>query len=142
MFARRQNSVLPQWPFWLLLAAWFCANCPSTAVHTALGWMVEARSFTHQQRLTMDVARVLTGEKISSPVAEAVARAQDETPAQRLPPCTVDTEVKKLEFSLEKTTEILPVARRANRYLVGSWVCPDPRRNPPPHGRPRETNAA
>jgi len=137
MFACQRNSTSPQWPFWLLLGAWFCANCPQVAVFTALTWMTEARSFTHQERLTTDVVQLLSGEQPSRPIAEAVARAQDQVPAKPNLPHPAGSVLKKIELSLEKTNEILPIALRANHYSEKVRLCPEPRRSAPPHGPPR-----
>jgi hypothetical protein len=126
-----------RWPFWLLIAAWVCANTPQIAVFALLTWLAESRSFTHQQRLTQDVARLLVGEKPTTPIADTVARTQENIPSKPLPPVPADTVLKKLELSLEKTTELLPLALRATRYREISSVCPEQRRCAPPHGPPR-----
>jgi hypothetical protein len=135
MISRKNTH--PKWPFWLLLGAWFCANTPQGAIFTALTWMAEARSFTHQQRLSADVARILGGEKATSPIAEKVASAQKQTPAKSQPVAPAGFLLKKIELSLEMTTELLPVALRASRQQDVGWLCPEPRRGAPPHGPPR-----
>ena len=134
---RARNQSSGKWPFWLLLMAWFCANMPQTAVFTALTWLAEVRSFPHQQRLTQDVARLLAGERPTSPIADAVARAQDELPAR--PPTSLPAEgaTKKLELLLETTCELLPARLRASRAQGTAWTCPQPRRDAPPHRPPR-----
>jgi hypothetical protein len=137
MTLRAREHGTPRWPFWLLLGAWFCANTPQVAIFTALTWMAEGRSFTHQQRLTADVARILGGEKPTSPIAEKVARAQEQLPAKSKPVAPDGFLLKKITLSLEKTTELLPVALRADRHQEVAWLCPEPRRGAPPHGPPR-----
>lgn len=99
--------------------------------------MAEARSFSHQQRLTVDVARLLAGEKASRPIAEAVARTQEKVPANPTPPIPADTVLKKIVLSLEKTTEVLPAALRVDSHHDRERSCPEARRSPPPHGPPR-----
>lgn len=138
--ARRHSP--KQWPFWLLLGAWFCANSPQTAVFTVLTWMAEARSFPHQQRLAVDVAHVLSGEKPSSPVAPVVAQPQEKLPVKPRSPSPANVVLKKIELSLEKRIEVLPAVRRASRHHEVSRMCPEPRRCAPPHGPPRDWNAA
>ena len=137
MFHRKRNSTSPRWPFWLLLGAWFCANCPQVAIFTALTWLTESRSFTHQQRLTLDVAHVLGGEKPSRPIAEAVARAQERIPANPLPPVSGDTVLKKIQLSLERTVDLLPPALRASHPIIVTLTCIDTLRVRPPHEPPR-----
>ena len=53
----------PRWPFWLLIAAWVCANSPQAATYAVLSWMAEAGSFSHQKQLSREVAFLLAGEK-------------------------------------------------------------------------------
>lgn len=137
MSPRARPSSTRKWPFWLLLAAWLCANSPQAAVFTVLTWLAEAPSFSHQERLAADVARLLGGAAPSRPIAEAVARAQEQVPATPLPQVPADAVLKKIELSLEKTTDVLPAALRADRHREIAWLCPAPRRGAPPHGPPR-----
>lgn len=132
----RQDSLV-RWPFWLLLGAWLCANTPQVALFTALTWLAESRSFTHQQRLTRDVASLLGGEKPASPIAEAVARAQENAPDTPRPAVPADVVLKKIQLSLEETSEFIPAAQRFRRHPAVTWLCPEPRRCAPPHGPPR-----
>ncbi len=125
------------WPFWVLLAAWLCANSPQAAVFGVLAWLAEAPAFSHQERLAQDVARLLAGEAASRPIAAAVARMQEQVPAPPLPPVPADAVLKKIVLSLEKTTEVLPASLRSDRHRESPWTCPAPRRAPPPHGPPR-----
>src|SRR5262249_8752568 len=107
------------------------------AVFTVLTWMAEGRSFTHQQRLTQDVARVLAGQRPTSPIAEAVAREQEQLPTKPPAPIPPDVGMKKLELSLETTCEVLPAHTRASVREEIVWKCPESRRSEPPHGPPR-----
>jgi hypothetical protein len=52
-----------RWPFWLLIAAWVCANSPQAATYAVLDWVASARHFSHQQQLAREVAHLLAGEK-------------------------------------------------------------------------------
>lgn len=137
MTLRARNQPSPEWPFWLLLAAWFCASVPQGAMFTALAWMAEARAFTHQQRLTVDVAHLLVGEKPASPIADAVARAQERVPPKPTAPNPADIGAKKIELALEATCEVLPALLRAGHPNEVAWRCPESRRVEPPHGPPR-----
>jgi hypothetical protein len=136
--SRRSHPPSRRWPFWLLLAAWVCANSPQAATYALLSWITEARSFTHQQRLTSDVAFLLGGE-----VPRENAVAKNEVPGPVKPPVPVppDAVLKKLELSCERLAEVLPPALRAICPNEAVRACPDSFRAPPPHGPPR-VNAA
>ena len=137
MISHARHRPSPEWPFWLLLVAWLCANTPQTTVFMVLTWMTEGRSFTHQQRLTRDVARLLAGQKPSSPVAAAVARAQEHLPAKLPTPLSADAAMKKIELWLETTSELLPAVLRASHRREMAWRCPESQRREPPLGPPR-----
>ena len=61
---RAEHTTSRRWPFWLLIAAWVSANSPQAATYAVLAWLADARSFSHQHRLTLDVAHLLAGEKV------------------------------------------------------------------------------
>ena len=50
-----------RWPFWLLVAAWWCANTPQAATFEVILWLKGAACFSHQADLRADVASILTG---------------------------------------------------------------------------------
>lgn len=129
----KAHALSPRWPFWLLIAAWVCANSPQAATYAFLSWMAEARSFTHQQRLTADVARLLGGEREETQVA---ARENSPPPAS-LPAVPAEAVLKKIPLSVERTADVLPPALGASHPRVAAWLCPDVWRAPPPHGPPR-----
>ncbi len=115
MSPRLRNSSPRRWPFWLLFAAWFCANSPQAAVLAALNWMEHARHFTHQQRLEREVAQLLGGKA----KAAATARlAQKESAPARAHPLAVppDAVLKKIE--LGEPAEVMrgTLPRRANAF--------------------------
>lgn len=137
MKSRRPISA-PQWPFWLLIVAWVCANSPQVAVYTALSWLTEGRSFTHQQRLVAEVAHLLGGgEAVPSRAAQTLARTQTHTPAKPLPPVSAEAVQKKITLALERSAEFLPLALRADYPCAAVRDCPESFRAPPPHGPPR-----
>ena len=80
----RLHRTPSRWPFWLLLAAWLCANTPAIAVCAALAWLGEARHFAHEQRLVTDVAFVLTGH--DAPGRGLLAAAKQVSVPAPLPP--------------------------------------------------------
>lgn len=129
------SSRLPsaRWPFWLLIAAWVCANSPQAATYAFLTWLAEARSFAHQQRLTIEVAFLLGGEK----APERVARTENTAPAQPPPAVPPEAVLKKLPLALERATES-PLPRNDSTPLrAGAIQFLDTMRPPPLLGPPR-----
>ena len=132
MFTNRRTQSV-RWPFWLLIAAWLCANTPQIAVYTGLAWLAEARSFSHQHRLSTDVAFVLAGK----PTPQRIARAVKSVPPQPLPPVPAEAVLKKIPLAFESVAEVLPPALRAIRPAEIARAFPESFRAPPPHGPPR-----
>lgn len=137
MRPRIRASQAPRWPFWLLIAAWFCANSPQAAVSAALTWLAEARTFSHQRELSREVAHLLGGEKAQGRVAAALAEAAQNESAKRMPAIPAAAVLKKIDLAAEERTEVEPaeavrnfVWRRENR--MGAV-----RRAEPAHGPPR-----
>lgn len=127
MSSRRSTQPAARWPFWLLLAAWVCANSPQVAVFAVCTWLYEARQFTHQQRLTTEVAYVLGGERAPGIFAEAMAQA----PVKPPPIIPAEAMAKKIQLSVESVTDFLPPALRASRRAVAEIDCRDVGRAPP-----------
>lgn len=128
-----RNHPSPRWPFWLLLGAWLCANTPAGAVGVFLTWFSEARTFSHQHRLTAQVAMVLVGEK----KAPEVAPAADPSPANPMPAVAVEGAWKMIPLSLERAAEVPPPSLKLESRLRDeagklAWLRP-----PPAHGPPR-----
>lgn len=131
---RRSSSLTsPRWPFWLLIAAWVCANSPQAATYAVLTWLAEARSFTHQQRLAVEVAFLLSGEK----TPERISAAATATAAKLPPAVPADAVLKKLPLALECTAEspVAPTAPEQGRPASLRW--PGALRSPPLLGPPR-----
>jgi hypothetical protein len=126
------SSTSSRWPFWLLALAWVCANCPLVVSYAAV-WIGEARSFSHQQRLTADVARVLAGEEPSSMLA-AVDNIPVESPKPAVPPTDA---VKKIEMATESSLfSVAPMTPDTARLMsVSCLVSALPAS--PPHEPPR-----
>ena len=124
----------PSWPFWLLLAAWFCANCPPRAAYVVVSWLEEAREFSHQRQLTRDVAHLLGGEKLP----DRFDVPDTPTPKPPEPALPLNEEMKKLSLALEVARAAAhpekanpnwrPVAVRMRDQLTAA----------PPHGPPRD----
>jgi hypothetical protein len=58
---RRSQKPPAKWPFWLLVAAWWCANTPQAATFELILWMKGAADFSHQAQLHAEVAALLNG---------------------------------------------------------------------------------
>lgn len=129
---RRKSHASP-WPLWLLVLAWFCANCPQTLICTAVVWFGEAGSFSHQQRLTAAVAHVLSGEK--TPDVFARSAAAPDRPFTPLVPASAT--LKKILLAVDRTVELLPPVARAIVRARDEASLRGILRAPPPHGPPR-----
>lgn len=80
-------------PFWLLIAAWLCANTPQVAAWHLIVWVKNAQHFSHQAQLQVEVASLLCGKPVAKPVALASATHTGRAPAPLAP---VDFTVKKI----------------------------------------------
>lgn len=130
-----------KWPFWLLLAAWICANSPQVAVYAVLTWMAEARTFSHQRDLSREVAHLLVGESAPGRAEEALARAQsagqDAGSKRAGLPLPASVVVKKLDLAAEDVTAAPRPAERANFGWGREGGFGARRSTSPPHEPPR-----
>ncbi len=133
MFRLTRKRRSAGWPFWLLIAAWFCANSPQVAVYELVTWIGNARHFSHQQRLHADVASILAGENAST----LVAAVNDAPGEPLLPPIPAEASLKKIELAMQRTSEFLPPATRAHLSVESTPLLPDTLRDQPPHEPPR-----
>jgi hypothetical protein len=58
---RHSQKKAAKWPFWFLLAAWWCANTPQAATFEVILWLKGAAYYSHQAELHDDVAALLSG---------------------------------------------------------------------------------
>jgi hypothetical protein len=91
------RSTLLRWPFWLLIAAWVCANTPQVAAWHVIVWIKNAQHFSHQAQLRGEVASLLSGKPVAESVSLATA-TNTETPPTPL--AAGDFSVKKIVLSL------------------------------------------
>ena len=85
-------------------------------------WIGEARYFSHQDRLTLEVACLLGGEKVQSPISKAMNSVPAIAPQPSGPP---DGVLKKIELSIEQAADVLPPPWRAQHEWSDREVCPD-----------------
>ncbi|MBC7366330.1 MAG: hypothetical protein H7343_05875 [Undibacterium sp.] len=102
------NRSAARWPFWLLLAAWFCANSPQPATYEMVVWLGNARHFSHQQRLSAEVAFILAGAE--APTATGAAPADAGRPFT--PPQPAEATLNKIDLPVVLSPEWAPVAVR------------------------------
>lgn len=137
MLLTRLTRLNARWPFWLLLAAWFCANSPQAATCEVIVWLGNARSFSHQERLSSEVASILAGTNLAgtkSAVSLAVQRAESERPP--LPPLPVAPTLKKTDVLFSDFSDPFLPQASARRGRVFSFSFPaglplDPPAEPP-----------
>lgn len=134
MIRQRKISRPSPWPIWLLVAAWFCANCPQTLICAAVVWLGEAHSFDHQQRLKSDVAHLLVGEKPHSFLAH-VPVVPPAPAKSTLPPGPA---LKKIELAAEETLTWLAPVEFAPWQTCLAMRTASALRAPPLLGPPRD----
>ena len=130
------NSRNP-WPIWLLLLAWICANCPGHVIYAGLTWLDHARTFSHHNRLKLEVARLLTKTEIPD-LPEHVAPT---IPSKKKPPAPTVEAARRVELAFEPELRVAPADVEVFRWL------PDPPAQlvsvafPPPHDPPRSVRS-
>lgn len=116
------------WPFWLLLAAWFCANSPQSATFSVILWAKGSRHFSHQERLRADVARLLAGTQAPSP--PRIARSAPARPFAA--PVPAEAVLKKLDLTAPVAVEdVAPGIRALDHSELLVRVPHGPRCEPP-----------
>jgi hypothetical protein len=117
----------------VLVLAWVCANCPPTLICTAVVWLGEARSFTHQQRLTSEVAHLLVGEKPHSLLAHVPSLPLAPAKSALPPPPAL----KKIELAAEDTLSWIAPPAPDPLSAPSDLDAASALRAPPPHDPPR-----
>jgi hypothetical protein len=136
MAARHLQSTA-RWPFWVLLAAWICANSPQVAVYAVVTWVAEARTFSHQHELTRAVAHILKKEAAPSRVAFLVRQASADRPVRPWPSIPNDAVLRKVELALQLCDGPVWQAEGVQRFVLARVVVPESLRSAPPLGPPR-----
>lgn len=119
--------------FWLLAAAWLCANLQPPTVRSVFSWIVEGTNFSHQQRLTLEVAKLLGGERPVRMIAKSTSAPK---PAPKLP-ALPETPFKKLEVPLARYVGVAIIPLGLEKYVEAERVVRDRERSAPPHEPPR-----
>lgn len=133
MSLSKRNPPSSRWPFWLLIVAWFCANSPQSATFALLTWVDTARHFSHQQKLTHDVAYLLAGQESPATLAVPVENHRPEPPPAIPPEATL----KKLVLALERTIDRVPTVPRGSVARTRSAEPVELLAEAPPHEPPR-----
>lgn len=140
----RRSTILLRCPFWLLIAAWFCANTPQIASLHVILWVKNAHHFSHQQQLRHQVAAVLSGhsEEHGQAVlaaANIASTAEAETDDALKEGSKADFSVKKIVMSVEAERRLsVDRSSRQSRWREGgplqliAHVADVP--SPPPRG--------
>ena len=120
MTRARPQRPTARWPFWLLLAAWFCANSPQAATYEVVVWLGNARHFSHQQRLISEVASILAG----SDAHDAIATVSAEPERPFAPPVPADATLKKIDLLFTVSSEWLPFIERVRIETETPFMVP------------------
>jgi hypothetical protein len=123
------------WPFWLLVAAWWCANTPQAATFEVIMWLKGAAQYSHQAELRDDVAAVLTGAPQAARAQAHLGKLGRETPPPEVPLAKTLT-IKRVSLCLqeERITSGRPdtgVAFRVEQASVPQRRTSPPRLRPP-----------
>lgn len=133
---RRARPRLARLPFWLLVAAWLCANGPQAAVYATVAWLVEARSFSHQHDLTRSVAHLLKGERAAGRVALVLQRTEA-VAGPETAPVPAEAVLRGIVLGLEWGPNFEAPVSPAHRLAVPELRLPPSWRAAPPLGPPR-----
>lgn len=113
---RRRRPRIEAMAFWLLLAAWCCANNPQAALVATISWLQEAHQRSGHRNLVLTVAQLLSADH---KVPDVAARDRDaESPPPSALPATLN--LNKLTLGLEPTgVELMPLsAARGLRFAA------------------------
>ena len=119
--------------FWLLAAAWLCANIRPGTLSAMFEWLADSRHFSHQERLAADVAALLGGEKPVASVAESEASHEPAPPLPVVP----ENAFKKLEAPLGRSVQVAAASCRRVDFLTENLRTGGEGRAAQPHGPPR-----
>lgn len=119
--------------FVLLALGWACANLRPGTIGAVLDWAQASAQFSHQQRLTLQVATLLAGTPREAQVAKAdpAPRPAPKTPA------VGETLFKKLEVPLAREVAVAAREEMDANYRATECVVRGEGRAAPPHGPPR-----
>lgn len=119
--------------FVLLALGWACANVRPGTVVAVLDWVQASARFSHQQRLTLEVATLLGEMRRDAQVAKAETMPK---PASKTP-AVGETMFKKLEVPLAREVSVAASGDLSVEYGVAERVMRGEGRAAPPHGPPR-----
>lgn len=135
------RPALVRLPFWLLIAAWLCANTPEIATWHFASWVKEARHFGHQERLRDELSALLAGNAspASTPHSSlAVGPAREAPPAAPPAAASPDGAVKKILLALgEREPLAVPLSDDASLWQEAAARRAAARTDEVPHPPPR-----
>ena len=122
-------------PFWLMVAAWLCANVPHSAYVEVIQGLEGIRHFSHQAQLTADTLNVLQGRGHQAVVKSESAPRK--APPGRPAGIPGESLLKKFEFAVLACDDIRePIEARVN-YSEFESRPPDVFFGDVPHPPPR-----
>lgn len=101
-----RSSRFACYPFWVLIAAWLCANTPQVASWHVILWVKQAQHFSHSSRLHAEVYALLSGQTADHARHRVAQPVESETPSK--PAVGADFSVKKILLSLEPNSPFTP----------------------------------
>jgi hypothetical protein len=121
------------WPFFLLVAAWFCANSPQSVAINILEWAKGARHFSHQLQLKSEVLSLLAGKYTPAVLMAAQAPSKAPTPV----PISNEATIKKIDLSAPRQADGLLGSPGSCNFAVYGDLVPKCERAEPAFLPPR-----
>jgi hypothetical protein len=129
---RIRGAKAASWPFWLLVAAWCFANCSQQVSIDLMVWVSHGRHFSHQERLKMDVAALLSGRKEN----RVVTSAKSEPVRMPVAPVSTESNSRKVDLFASATVEpsapsVQKLAELGTSVRIPERAVPEPLLTPP-----------
>ena len=133
MRALRHRNKASGWPFFLLVAAWICANSPQSLVSNVVEWAKGARHFSHQQQLRAEVVYLLAGPQMQAVLA--ASKAPSKAPATF--PMPDEAVLKKIDLAAPRNFEVPACCSELCLFVISAECAPDSVRAEPAFLPPR-----
>ena len=119
----RRQSIAANWPFCLLIVAWFCANIPATVPLQVGAWLKGAEHFSHYAALRQSTAALLAGQTHATAPRLASAE-QDDAHHSPTPILPTGTDLKKKD--LDPSIESFRLIASKQTLVHHRWTMPVP----------------
>ena len=122
-------------PFWLLVAAWFCANLPQSTYGDLLQRLEGMRHFSHQEQLAADTLSLLQGR--AQPAVAKTKNDQRGKPRSHPAGAVGESLLKKLEFAASPDLTLISRTEVREDFVCFDKALPGAFSPDVPHPPPR-----